>query len=451
MIMKSTIDLLKQLVSIHYLGVVIMIPVFLTAVSGNLNAQTVSLEEAVASALQYNRTLKLARADIDLAGEKRKEAAGNLLPKLNASADYRYFTELPYQLMPASVFGGPPGTYREVQFGVPQNLSANLQLSVPLFNPVAINTLKTLDIAGEIAGLQYELTEEEVVLNVTQTYYNAQILLSQLSFLDTNIINTEKLEKSVLLLYEQELAKRTDIERVRLQLNQLIAKKSFTRAQYKQVTSALEFLMGKPATDSLEVDPALFSVEEKVIDSEQTIELKLLEMKLQLNNSELKSLRLSRMPSMGAYAVYGTTGFGNTGSNSFFDFYPVSFAGVQLSFPLFNGTVTNHRIKQKKIETSKTRIQQELASDRNNMEKINATRQFEAAEEQFNTTISQVELAEKIYLNTVLQNKQGVASLSDVLMSDTALREAQQNYTSSLISLFRADLELKRVTGNLLK
>lgn len=449
--MKSKFFLSGKLVSIHYLGAVIMILVLLSAFSENLNAQTVSLEEAVASALQYNRTLKLAKSDIDFAEEKRKEAAANLLPKLNASADYRYFTELPYQLMPASVFGGPPGTYREVQFGVPQNLSANLQLSVPLLNPVAINTLKTLDIAGEIAGVQYELTEEEVVLNVTQTYYNAQILLSQLSFLDTNIINTGKLEKSVLLLYEQELAKGTDVERVRLQLNQLIAKKSFTRAQYKQVTNALEFLMGKPVTDSLEVVPATLSVEKKEYNSGQATELKLLGMKLHLNHSELKSLKLSRLPSIGAYAVYGTTGFGNTGTNSFFDFYPVSFAGVQLSFPLFNGTVTNHRIKQKKIETSKTRLQQELASDRNNMEIINAMRQFESAEEQFNTTIPQVELAEKIYLNTVLQNKQGVASLSDVLMSDTALREAQQNYTSSLISLLRADLELKRVTGNLLK
>ncbi len=67
------------------------------------------------------------------------------------------------------------------------------------------------------------------------------------------------------------------------------------------------------------------------------------------------------------------------------------------------------------------------------------------------TTINQIELATKIYNNTVLQNPQGVASLTDVLIADNSLREAQQNYSSALISLFKAELEMQRVTGNLIK
>lgn len=449
--MKLFINLVVKLVNIHYVKIWIVFFSLFTAYITNAGAQPITLDQSIEKALQNSRNLKLSKAEIDLAGEKRKEATGNLLPKLSASADYRYFIELPYQLMPASVFGGPPGTYKEVQFGVPQNLSANLQLSFPVVNPVVINSLKTLNIAGDLAAIQYQMTEEELVLNVSQTYYNAQILLSQLAFLDTNIINTGKLEESVSLLYEQDLAKRTDIERVKLQLDQLVAKRSFIYAQYKQVTNALEFLMGVTISDSLEVEPAGYSIQAKEFQTGEITELKLLEMKLRMNESELKSLKLARLPVIGAYAIYGTTGFGNTGANSFFDFYPVSFTGVQLSFPLFNGTVTNHRIKQKTIETSKTKIQQEMISDRISLEKINARRQYEAAMEQVTTMVSQIDLANKIYLNTVLQNKQGVASLSDVLMADTSLREAQQNYTSSLISLFKAELELKRVTGNLIK
>lgn len=449
--MKPLIKLLIKLVNIHKHKSWIFALMLSVSLLPDGKAQKISLEESIEIALQNNRNLKLAKSDIDIAGEKRKEAAGNLLPKLNFSADYRYFTELPYQLMPASVFGGPPGTYKEVQFGVPQNLSANLQLSVPVVNPVAINSMKTVKLAADIATVQYQMTEEEVVLNVSQAYYNAQILLSQISFLDTNIISTAKLEKSVSLLHDQDMAKKTDAERVKLQLDQLVAKRSFIHTQYKQVTNSLEFLMGKPVTDSLEVEAVSNSIYKKEFTHGQITELKLLEMKLGMNHSELKSLKLSRLPILGGYALYGTTGFGNTSSNSFFDFYPVSFVGAQLSFPLFTGTVTNHRIKQKKIETSKIQLQQDLVAEKNQVEKTNAIRQYEAAEEQVATNISQISLAKKIYENTVLQNKQGVASLSDVLMTDTSLREAQQNYTSSLISLFKAELELKRVTGNLIK
>ena len=71
-----------------------------------------------------------------------------------------------------------------------------------------------------------------------------------------------------------------------------------------------------------------------------------------------------------------------------------------------------------------------------------------------NTTIAtvntQIELAKKIYNNTVLQNQQGMANITDLLLADNSLREAQQNYIVALINLRRAELEYKRVTGNLI-
>ena len=81
-------------------------------------AQTLTLEQCIDTALQYNRTIRLSQQDINLASEKSKEIKANLIPKLNGMADYRYYTNLPYQLMPAAAFGGPEGTYKEVQFGV---------------------------------------------------------------------------------------------------------------------------------------------------------------------------------------------------------------------------------------------------------------------------------------------------------------------------------------------
>ncbi len=453
--MKRKILISSKLVNNHYLGVglVLLTMLFLFPVSGtiSINAQTLTLEQCIDTALLHNRSLLLSSQDILMAGEKRKEVTGNLLPKLNASADYRYFTDLPYQLMPASVFGGPAGTYKEVQFGVPQNLSANVQFNMPIVNPMVIGALKTARIAGDMADLQHIKAEEEVRLDVSQTYYNAQILLSQISFTDSNIINIDRLRITTQLLYEQLLVKGSDVDRVQLQLDQLKSRRTTLYAQYRQVTNVLEFLMGKPLSNNLEVEPATPLFVEINYQPGEITELKLIEKKLQLNQSELNGLRLSRLPSLGGYAMYGTTGLGSTGENSFFNFYPVGFVGAQLTVPLFNGTVTQHRINQKKIEITKSSLQQEMAVEKNRMENENANRQYLAAKEYTSTTTAQIELARKIYDNTVLQNKQGVASLTDVLIADNSLREAQQNYFSALISLFKAELEMQRVTGNLIK
>lgn len=50
----------------------------------------------------------------------------------------------------------------------------------------------------------------------------------------------------------------------------------------------------------------------------------------------------------------------------------------------------------------------------------------------------------------MLQNQQGVASITDLLLADNALRETQQNYLTALINLHKAELEYKKVTGNLI-
>ena len=66
------------------------------------------------------------------------------------------------------------------------------------------------------------------------------------------------------------------------------------------------------------------------------------------------------------------------------------------------------------------------------------------------TTDAQIKLAQTIYEQTILQQKQGTANLTDVLLADNALRDAQQTYLSAVIDYLKADLELKKATGNIL-
>jgi len=73
--------------------------------------QTLSLNQYVDTALIYNRNIRLAQQDGLIANEKNREAKSTLLPKLTGFADYRYYTDLPYQIMPQEAFGGPEGTY----------------------------------------------------------------------------------------------------------------------------------------------------------------------------------------------------------------------------------------------------------------------------------------------------------------------------------------------------
>ncbi|MBN2635572.1 MAG: TolC family protein, partial [Prolixibacteraceae bacterium] len=89
----------KKLVNIH----ILMMWVFslaLLSLSLSGNAQTWSLQKCIDTAQVYNKNLQMGRNNMELSAERAQEAKANLLPKINLSADYKYFTELPYQLMP---------------------------------------------------------------------------------------------------------------------------------------------------------------------------------------------------------------------------------------------------------------------------------------------------------------------------------------------------------------
>jgi outer membrane protein TolC len=338
-----------------------------------------------------------------------------------------------------------------MQFGVPHNINANLQLSMPLYNPQVYGAIQTTKIASELTDLQYQKTEEQIYFEISNLYYNAQILHHQLAFIDSNLINAERLLKNMQLLNEQLLAKGTDVSKVKLQVSQLTTQKETIKSKYEQVLNALKFAMGISIEQNLQIEPNIQYQNTNEYTPASTLDIRIIKTQNRLLSSELNTLNKSRyLPSLNLVGMYGTTGFGYNGQPaSFLDFYPIGFAGIQLSYPLFNGTVTLRKINQKTLELRNNELQFGLLTEQNNMQVENAKLQREVAKKTVETTTEQIQLAQTIYEQTVLQQKQGTASLTDVLLADNALREAQQTYLSAVIDYLKADLELKKLTGNI--
>lgn len=412
-----------------------------------------TLKQCIDTAQVHNKNLQINRNNINISEQKQKEAKANLIPKVTANADYKYFMELPTQLMPMNALSpqAPEGQFRNLQFGVPHNINANIQLAMPLYNPQIYGAIENTKIANELTQLQYQKTEEQVLFDITTLYYNAQILKHQLEFLESNLLNTKKLLKNIELLKEQLLAKGTDVSKVKLQAEQLSTQREIANNKYISLLNVLKLNIGI----SLEREITIVSEIEKETLTENNkeiiLDLKIINTQNKFLKSELKTLNQSRfMPSLNLIASYGTTGLGYDKSpNDFLKFYPIGFAGIQLSYPLFNGTVTLLKINQKKLEINNNELQAQLISDKNEMEIENAIRQRTTTQNTIMNTENQIALAQKIYEQTILQQKQGTASLTDVLLADNALREAQQNYLNATIDFLKADLELKKLTGNI--
>ena len=413
--------------------------------------QAMSLGQCVETALLNNKSLLVGRNILGLNELRQQEAKSNLLPKATASADYKYFTNLPFQLMPLSTFNptAPEGQFKEAQFGVPHNLGANVQLAMPLYNPQIKAGIKGVEIATEMGGLQVEKSEEQVIFEVTNLYYNAQILQHQILFVDSNLVNVQRLLNNMQLLRQQGLAKGTDVSKIQLQQAQLQSQRSQLDGRMAQVLNGLNFFMGKDLNSSLSIPKDIEQESRADYPVSPSVDARMVQVQNHLLLNELDLLRKSKLPTVSIVANYGLTGFGYFKQpDPFFKVFPIGFIGAQASYPIWNRT-THYKIAQKEVEVTGNRLQSEQVQAQYDLQITNAILQKNTAQGNIPATQQQIILASSVFQQTLVQQQQGMATIADILLADNALREAQTNYLNALVEYLKADLELKKASGSI--
>lgn len=432
-----------KLVNTHILSLLLI------SYTGVYHAQEWSLKQCLDSAQVHNKTLRIQHNQHEIAVQKQKEASGQLIPKLSLNADYKYFTDLPYQLMPLSVFGGPEGQFKEAQFGVPHHINANVQLIAPVYNSQVMGGIKTSKIGVELSELIYQKTQEEVFFEISNLYYNVQLLIKQLSFINHNLDNNELLLETVRLLHTQQLARKVDVDKVLLQRQQLQTQQALVESKLNQLLNGLKLAIGQPLDSPLTVQTEITTPPLTTYTLQPNSDFLIAKKQFELRQSELRTLKFSRMPSVSLFATYGTNGFGfDQQPNRFLNFYPIGFAGIQFSYPLFNGTITTRKINQKKLEVENNSIQLTYAQEQQEMHVTNLLIQRSVVLKTSEWHQEQLNLAAAIYDQTLVLQREGLATINDVLLADSSIKEHQQTYISGLIDLLRIELELRKLSGN---
>ena len=415
----------------------------------NLYGQTWTLEQCIDSAYANNQKIAIAENTHELSALKHKEVKSNLLPKLSINGEYKYFIELPYQLMPLSVFGGPEGQFKEAQFGVPHNINANVLLQAPIYSTGLMGNIDKLETSQKIVELEVQKTYDQIYFEVSNIYRNAQLLKSQMVFIDSTISNTERVKKNFELLAEQELANQNDVKKLELKVSTLQTYHANLDVKLQQIYNALQLLTGSAST--FEVEDNILMIELMQYEEKEDKDIEIIQLQQEMINIDLKSLKRSKyIPDAGFVATYGTQGFGYDQSpNQFLNFYPIGYAGIRFSYPIFSGTVTNKKIAQKNLELENLKLKEELTKDAQQVEIENAVLQLENAFNNVKLSEQQVDLAQSIYEQEEKKHKQGLISVNDLMIAQNELIQNQQNYLQSIAEFLAADLELKKLTNNI--
>jgi len=406
-----------------------------------VQAQPYSLTDLLKMADTANISLKNARLDIAANVNQRKAFLASQYPKVTASGDYRYNAIIPGQIIPADFFGGPPGTFAQVKFGVPINLSNSVQLTQFLFNPQLNYGLNALAINAQVIQIQERIAYQEAHYQVSNTFFALQAINQQLAFLEKNEKNMDDLIRNMELMQQQGLIVPTEVDKLKINKNSIsngIIKLKNTQLQLNQL---LCILVGLPPEKAIEIATDEIVSNPTITTNTQALrpELELIQLQKQMNIEERKGTYMAYLPTLSMYAAYNYN-YNMKPENDFRTGIPSAFLGLRLEWTLFDGFEKKNKLKVNAYNKEKLANQELLATQQLNLATANAKREAELQTANLEMNKEQLRLSERVYEAAKAQFKAGTISTNELLQADNGLQQAQSNLVGGYLALRQAEL-----------
>lgn len=425
-----------------------------------VHAQTsITLQQALTYALENSEVLEQARLDIENAGYVVQENKAGVYPQISVNSSVTGNPIVPSFVLPAEAFGGEPGEFMAIKAGQTWNAMSQVQLSQQLYNQQVFTGLKAAKKSVEFYELVRKVSEENVIQQVAANFYQVLISRDRIAVVDNNIEQMTQLENMVRGRYENGLAKKIDLNRIKVNKSNLQTERLGLEDAVAQQENLLKYYIGMPITEEITlVSPPVesFSIarpffEEEPVLTKDLNAFKVLEVQDELLDLQKKAQKAEAYPSLSLDANY----LYNTQSDKFNIYsgnalnYDASAIGLTLTIPIFDGNARRSKMRQTEIETQKVRQEMKRTNNELLMNLKNAERKMTISLERIHSQEENKELAQEVFASTQNNYRNGLASLTDLLDAESELVAAQNSYHEALLNYKVAEIELAKAKGKI--
>ena len=413
-------------------------------------SQTYSLQQLLQISDTANPSVRNAKLDIEINVKQKNAYLAARFPKVTATGDYRYNALIPGQVVPAAFFGGQPGTYSTVKFGVPYNLGNTIQLTQIIYNSQLDYGLAVLDINKKIVDLQLKLTQDEIKYQIASAYFNLQALNKQKAFIDSNIQNLDKLILNMNAMVKQGLLTPLEIDKLTLNKLSLDNAKQNIESTKLQIEDALCILTGIPVQNRISILSDEL-IEKTILVDTTTIyrpQLELLDAQKQMNLEENKGNKMAYLPNLSFYAAYNYT-YNLKPEDNFRTGIESAFVGLRLDWTLFDGLEKHYKQKMNILNREKLENQELYLKQQLDQTTLNTKREIDNQSNALRLNKDQLELSQKVYRQTENLFKQGTISTNDLIQADNGVQQAQSNLINTYVKLRQAEIQYLKSIGNI--
>lgn len=406
--------------------------------------QEATLENCITYAVEKQAVVQQAQIDEAITEEAIKSKLSEWFPQVN----FNYTFQHNFQVQ-TSVIGGNP-----VKLGVDNTSGLMFTLNQPIFNRDVLLASRTRADVRLQARQNTESVKIDVAANVSKAFYDVLTTEQQIKVSDENVVRLERSYKDAYNQYQAGITDKTDYKRAAIALNNTKAAKKSYEVLLKARIENLKAQMNYPVEASLKIVYDSTQMEKEILlDTTQTpdyirrIEYQLLSTQQKLQEANVQYNKWSFLPQLSANGAYNLNYLNNDFNKLYNQSYPASYAGLTLSFPIFQGGKRKYEIQQAKWQLRRTSL--DIVNLRNavNAEYNGALANYKSNYASYMATKENMVLAKEVYDIIQLQYKSGIKTYLEVITSETDLRSAQINYYNALYELLASKIDVQKAVG----
>jgi outer membrane protein TolC len=432
-----------------------------------------SLEDAIITALENNRQVKIGRMNIEKAEAAVNEAFGYALPSVDVSANFSHLAEKPMTPFPdfealltnatygilfnENIIPEDNSKYLPIRtklqsFALANSFETKAQVTQILFNSAVFRGIGASEIYLQLAKVQMEATISNTILEVKKAFYGVLVTKELLQILQTSLINAEENLANIKALHAQGFTSDYDAMQVEVRVENLKPNVLELENILSNAKNGLKILLNINQNTNIDVtgefhySPLNISEDSDYLNNavQKNLDIQSLSIKKQVDKEFIAIERSEYWPTIAAFGSYAYSG-----SSDEFDFktYRTAVVGLSLSMNLFKGGRVTNRVEQAQIATMQTEEQITQLKDYVSSQVINKLMSLKKVQKQVEALTRNVALAQKAYDISVVRYKEGTGTQLEIKNADTELQNAKTMYTKSLHDHIIAGAELDQLLG----
>jgi outer membrane protein TolC len=443
---------------------------------------TVTLDRAIAVALERSRAVAEAEAGVSAADGRVREAWSTVLPDVSASATYQRNFKVQQFFLPAIFFdsSAAPGEVRPVRVGSDNSWFAGLTVEQPLLQ---VGAFIGLGAAGRFRALERERARgvsQAVVTAVRQRYFDVLLALENVRLTEESVTRVRQTLAETQALNRAGLASNYDVLRLEVQLANLEPNRRRAQDGAAAARRALLLEMGRDVSEPIEVagrlhqvdlaDPArntaanaqllalsgpelttaeLDGAYQTALD--QRTDVRQVSLNLELERARVAVERAEYFPKVSVFGAYNVNAQ-EDGGPSFFgenanQRTTTAWGGIRIELPIFKGFSQSARMQQARAAVDQNRARLAQARDRAADELRTLVAALGEARERVASQGRAVEQARRGFEIASAEYRAGLGSQLQITDAELALRQSEFNYAQAVYDYLSARSNLDAARG----